>query len=310
MTYKALGDQDKALDAFRKAVQVKTDYSVGWQQIGRIQAAKGDKKQAVESFNKAIQYDPSNTDAMTELAVVYSTSGDFKSAEGLFQRALGVRDDATTNYNMATVKIELGKPQDALKYAQRAAEQAPNSALYQYTLGLAYEKTGDIDAAISAYNQAINLDKKYADPRVNLGKIYNNSGFPDKALAILEEAYKADPKSLEANNNLADTYNKKGLYDKAIFHWEISLNLAPRNTIVRMNLAKAYVSANRLDAAKDAYSALIKLDKTQWDAYLELGTLMASTGDSAGAKKILSDLIAQNPSYPRRAEAEKILSSL
>jgi len=77
-----------------------------------------------------------------------------------------------------------------------------------------------------------------------------------------------------------------------------------------MNLAKAYVQVNRLDAAKDAYNALIKLDKTQWDAYFELGTLLASTGDRVGAKKTLSDLISQNPSYLRRTEAEKLLAGL
>ena len=102
---------------------------------------------------------------------------------------------------------------------------------------------------------------------------------------MLEEAYGADPKSFEANNNLADAYNRKGLFDKAIFHWEISHNLAPQNAVVRMNLAKAYFSANRIDAAKDAFGALIKLDKSQWDAYYELGKLYATTGDAAAPRR-------------------------
>ena len=154
------------------------------------------------------------------------------------------------------------------------------------------------------------LDKGYADPRVNLGKIYNSSGFPDKALDVLEEAYGADPKSFAANNNLADAYNRKGLFDKAIFHWEISQNLAPQNAVVRMNLANAYIAANRLDAAKDAFGAVIKLDKSQWDAYYALGKLYATTGDPAAAKKTLGDLVAKKPDYPKRAEVDAILAGL
>ena len=42
----------------------------------------------------------------------------------------------------------------------------------------------------------------------------------------------------------------------------------------------------------------------------ELGKLQASTGDSAGAKKTLSDLLAKNPNYAKRAEVEKLLSGL
>jgi tetratricopeptide (TPR) repeat protein len=160
MTWKAMGDQGKALDIFRKAVQVKPDYAVAWQQIGFIQAARGDRKSATDSYGKAIQFDPGNAQAMRELAVIQADSGDYKSAEGLFQRALGVKDDALTNYNMATVKLELGKAQDAVKYAEKAVAQSSNVAIYQYALGLADEQAGNSDAAIAAYTQAAALDKK------------------------------------------------------------------------------------------------------------------------------------------------------
>ena len=67
---------------------------------------------------------------------------------------------------------------------------------------------------------------------------------------------------------------------------------------------------NRLDAAKDAYVALIKLDGSKWDAYYELGKLYASTGDSANAKKTLGDLVAKKPDYDKRAEVDQILAGL
>ena len=244
-SWKALGNQSKALEAFRKATVANPGYGGAWQEIGRIQASRGESKSAVASYSKAIQLDPANAQAMSELAVLEANGGDYGSAEGLFQRALGVKDDAKTNDNMATVKLQLGKAQDAVTYAEKAVSEEPNEAIYQYRLGLAYERTGKVDGAIAAYTQAANFDKNYVDPRINLGKIYNSSGFPDKALTVLEEAYAADPKSFEANNNLADAYNRKGLFDKAVFHWEISLNLAPQNTVVRMNLAKAYFSAKQ-----------------------------------------------------------------
>lgn len=79
---------------------------------------------------------------------------------------------------------------------------------------------------------------------------------------------------------------------------------------MQLNLAKAYVGANQTQAAREAYVALLKLDPRQWDAAFELGKLYASTGDAANAKKTLGDLLARNPGYAKRAEAERILGGL
>ena len=49
------------------------------------------------------------------------TRADFASAEGSYAKALALQpDNATANYNMASVKIKLGKAEEALPYAQKA----------------------------------------------------------------------------------------------------------------------------------------------------------------------------------------------
>jgi len=84
----------------------------------------------------------------------------------------------------------------------------------------------------------------------------------------------------------------------------------PKNGIAKINLARAYVGAGKLDKARDTYIELLKLEPNNWDGLFELGKTYASLGDSANAKQRLSDLIKRNPSYERRAEAEKILAGL
>ena len=46
-----------------------------------------------------------------------------EESERLLESAIASADDAATNYNLANAKIALGKPQEALKYAEQALKK-------------------------------------------------------------------------------------------------------------------------------------------------------------------------------------------
>ncbi len=305
-----LKDSNKALDAYRKALLIKPDFGLALIASGRIYSTLGQKAAAVDAFKKAVQADPANAQALRELGAEYAQTGDNAQAEGLFQKALSLSDDAATNYSLATVKLKLDKGGEAFAFADKAARLSPSTALYQYTLGLASEKSGKVDNAIDAYLKASQLDRRYVEPRVSLGGLYLASGYTDKAIGFLEEAVAIDSKSFEANLNLANAYGKKALYDKSVVYYEKSLSLSPRDTTVRLNLARSYVSAGKTADAIATYSEIIKIDPKMWEAWYGLGQLQASSGESAAAKKTLGDLLSKNPSYDKKAEVQKILSRL
>ncbi|MDR1211749.1 MAG: tetratricopeptide repeat protein, partial [Spirochaetaceae bacterium] len=237
--------------------------------------------------------------------------GDYRGAENSFTRALeAAPDDGQTNYNMAVVKIALDKKGEALGYARKAFDAAPSNAVFAYTLGLAFEETGDNNGAITSYTRAASLDRSYLRPRVNLGRLYLENGFPDQALAFLNEAYGVDASAFEVNNNLGAVYAHKEDWERSVLHYEKALSTEPGNATVRVNLARTYVGAGNLGAARDAYLAALRTDNDNWDAIMELGKTCASLQDGEQAKRYLQDLLNRNPGYPRREEAERILGGL
>lgn len=310
MTFRALNNNASALTAFRRATELKPDYVLAHVQTGIILQSRNDLAGAAAAFNSALSFDANNLTALRRLGEVQVAQGRLADAERSFERALSQASDATTTYNLAKVKYDLGKAPEALALARRAVELAPANALYHYQLGLSAERVGDLDAAVGAYAKAAELDKRAEDPRVNLGKLYLESGFIDRALAVLDEAYKINPKSLEANNNLGNAYGAKGLFDKSVFHYELALNLSPRDATTRFNLARAYVQAGDAAKARDSYLELIKLEPTLWDAQFELAKLYVSMGESAAAKRTINELLTKKPDYTKRPEAEVILAGL
>ncbi|MDR3123930.1 MAG: tetratricopeptide repeat protein, partial [Treponema sp.] len=205
--YRSLGRPDDALASYRRAVGVKPEYAAAHREIGRILNARDDFRGAAEAFAKALEYAPNDVASARELGAAQMAGGEYAAAEASFERALrATPDDDQTNYNMAVVKLSRDKGDEALGYAQKAAELVPGSALYAYTLGLAAEAAGEFEAAAAAYGRAISLDAAYIRPRINLGNLYLDNGFAEEALRLLTAAYDREPASFEVNNNLGAAY--------------------------------------------------------------------------------------------------------
>jgi tetratricopeptide (TPR) repeat protein len=309
--YGRQGKQDNALAAYRKAIEVKPDYAVAHRQLGSILSARGDKAGAIEAYKRCLFYDPGNLAAIRELGAAQSSSGDYSGAEASFNRALELApNDDQTNYNMALVKIELKKYDEARVFSERAAAASPAKALYYYTLGLACESAGDEEGAIAAYTKAASLDQKYVRPRVNLGKIFIANGLPDQAMTLLLEAYRVEPSSFEVNNNLGAAYQKLEDWERSVEYYEKAITAEPNNATTRLNLARAYAGAANFNKARDQYREVLRLNPNNADALFELGKAYVSLGDAASAKQQLEVLLKTSPDYPGKAEAERIMEGL
>jgi tetratricopeptide (TPR) repeat protein len=248
---------------------------------------------------------------MCELAAAQSQAGNFMEAENLFARALRINpSDAQTNYNMATVKIELRKFTEAINFAKNAVDSVPSNAVYVYTLGLACEGSGANEVAITAYKTAASLDQRYIRPRINLGNLFQTAGNFNDAITYLNEAYAIEPGNFEVNNNLGAVYSKQRNWSYSIVHYERALVAMPNDAVVRFNLARAYAGAGDLEKAQSSYQAVLRLTPENWDAMFELGKTCFTLGQHSDARRYLQDLINRNPGYSGKAEAESILASL
>ena len=103
--------------------------------------------------------------------------------------------------------------------AQKDLSMVQEEARKYRSQGLEQQNIGNLDAAMSLYQKAIELDPTYAVAYNDLGVIYEANGFIDRAEDSYKKAITIDPDYLSAYSNLALLYENKGQIDKAILYW-------------------------------------------------------------------------------------------
>ena len=98
---------------------------------------------------------------------------------------------------------------EALEAIQQAMPLNPHyPAPYAFNLGWAYDKTGQVEAAIAAYKQAINLNPDFLAAHLQLAALYSELGQEEAARAEAAEVLRVSPQfSMEKfvqNNPYAD----------------------------------------------------------------------------------------------------------
>jgi tetratricopeptide (TPR) repeat protein len=104
------------------------------------------------------------------------------------------------------------RKEEDLSVLQREARSYRNE-------GLEYQRIGNLDAAISLYQKAIELDPQYAVVYNDLGVTYEEAGMPERAEECYLKASRVDENFLSPYSNLALLYESERDFDRAAFYW-------------------------------------------------------------------------------------------
>jgi tetratricopeptide (TPR) repeat protein len=188
-----------------------------------------------------------------------------------------------------------------------AAAQDETAAREKFNEGIAAAKEGKVDAAIEAYQAAINADSGFADPYLNLGVIYfdredfenasamfarftelnpgSYDGFRSlgytcietkdirTGAAAFEAGLKLKPKDPDLLEGYAELYFEAGKWKEAIERFNAYLPENPTDKRALNDLAKAYHEAGRTQDAIATYEKALKVDPNYWMAHFQLGSL-------------------------------------
>ena len=123
---------------------------------------------------------------------------------------------------MGVTSGALNKTNEALKYLEKAVSLRSTNALYRYHLALALFQSGRKEESIKAYEQAIALDDKFAEPLNNLSWIFAADSDPairngKRAVQLAEQACElTGQKEAFLVGTLAAAYAEAGRFDEAV----------------------------------------------------------------------------------------------
>lgn len=141
LVYQEIREHDLALVHFKKAIQLKSNFSKAYNNMGILYSETGQFEKALECYNKAV----SN--------ILYQTPH-------------------FAYHNMGLVYYRIKDNKKAIEYYERAIDLAPYYVDAYMDLGIAYEDAGRYDDAISAYKKVVNIMPESMEPSFSVAKLY------------------------------------------------------------------------------------------------------------------------------------------
>jgi len=159
-----------------------------------------------------------------------------------------------------TSELKLDQAVDAAKAAVTAD---PQSAVAQYSLGLAHSLRGNVQDAIAAYSEALRLNPRFESARIQLSRVNLVKGDKSAALRYAQEAKQALPQNVDA----------------------------------RIALVRSQLAVNDLTNADKEVAELLKLFPNVPDVHVVRGTLQGLQHNNAAARAAFSRALQLSPQH-------------
>lgn len=175
------GQSEKALESYKKAIQVEPNNLGALVSMARYHERKGDTKQAIEFFQKASTVNPNDAAVHNDLGLAYAKAGNAAAARDSLNKAISL-DGKEVRYrnNLATVLVENGQADEAVNQLKQV--MPPASA--HYNVAYLHFSKQNWPAAQQQLETALQIDPNLAQARA----LYNRLG-GGQAVAGAQNAY-------------------------------------------------------------------------------------------------------------------------
>jgi tetratricopeptide (TPR) repeat protein len=147
----------------------------------------------------------------------------------------------------------------------------PKSTAAYVNLGIGLIRNGDLDGAITAFQQVITIDGKSAKAHYNLGLALSFKKDLDGSNAAYYKAIHLDPKFVKAYNNLGTNLFGQKDYDGASDAFQKAIALNPNFEFPHCNLGNALRAKSDLHGAIFAYKKALAINPKYENASNKLG---------------------------------------
>jgi len=254
--------------------------------LGRIAAARGHSEEAIDHYESALQLQPDADQLRFPLAAELQRVGRPEEARTVAAKA-------------GTTRVRYDDPIVAEMQAQSTSSNA-------YTrLAVRAIRSGHLDAAEDALNEALDLDASNNRARLNLGVVEMQLGHLDRAESLMRQALQQQPDYGYAHFNLAQLLEKRGDLAAAKDHYAAAVQSSPREVEFNFRYGALLTRMGDYAGAVDRYRAVITEAPAFVQArYLEALALVA-LGRSDEARDTLEKAVAVAPG---RSDLESALA--
>jgi len=176
LQHRDAGQMSAAIEAFRQAVQLEPDHVDGRVSLGWTLHLAGDDRTAADTLQATLQIDPFHVPTLNALGIVYLMNEDLPGAALAHSWAAWLKSDNEIAYYNLSLTFQRAEYYDwAIANAEKATKLEPDNPHPFVALAIAHWEEGNQPRAQQAYQQAIDLDSRYAES--SFLEYLNEAGF-------------------------------------------------------------------------------------------------------------------------------------
>ncbi|MEY2542088.1 MAG: hypothetical protein QOI22_1690 [Verrucomicrobiota bacterium] len=176
-------------------------------------------------------------------------------------------------------------------------------ALAHFVEGIAFEENGEMEKALDAYRQVLNLDPGQAELATRVAALLTRQEDFPQAIDILKDAIKANPNAAEPYLQLAFIYAKYlKKTDQAIEYANRAVALDPRNIETYQRLYEIELATGNEKKAHEALDRAAKVNSNDPAFWSRLGKLYSALVFKPDAEPKPEELTRVNDIFKKAAE--------
>jgi len=143
-------------------------------------------------------------------------------------------------------------PVKAMELFEELAQVHPEDKRAHWYLSRAYTHRDQPEKAITALENALDIDKRFAPAWQDLGYCYTEAGDYKRAESAFMKYMRLKPKEPKGHDGIADMYTRAGRFEEAVAHYEQALEMDPDFLISRRKLGAVLIFMDKFEEGREA----------------------------------------------------------
>ncbi len=300
-------DNEKAIELFRKALELDPNYVLAYAGLGDAYAQRfwifgypeSWLDSAVEMSKRAISIDPDSAEAYKSLALAYEYKGWYqKSLEANYKAV-----ELYPNYDSAVANIGwvnwfVGEYEEAMKWFKKGLALNPTHSLHYFGVGFLFFALDDFAKAEQWLNEALDLQPDLISAHWGFTYIYLVEGRYQKAIQKGQKILSIDPDSVDGLTAIADAEFFSGNLLQAKQYYEKAAGKNPMRGNLLTSIGYILWKTGQEEEAQKMFDQTLKSSQNQieqgneyWALPFDIACIYAIRGSKTEAYKWLQKAI-------------------
>ena len=237
------GDSGEAVRIIRSIIATDPDITDAHFSLGNVFFKAGRYEEALDAFRRALELKPDDSFTVINIANSYQRWGRPEEAERFVMDHLGRGfEDPQLYFLLGRLKYDRKKYDEAIPLYEKTIALNPSSAASHNALAAIYILQDELAKAERHLEAGAAINETLYSLNYNRAQLFEKRGEPDKAAAAYRRELEVSPKNFRASYNLARLFRQLGREDEERRFLEMTIDLASDFPLSYFYLARMFLN--------------------------------------------------------------------